>query len=144
MVHGKQTPPSQTPRGKEIFLLTLAIISMMCIVFELHANMADDWTVNANSRTRVLVLAVILFLISIVVCYYTINRLGVQPCNPSRDQGNLGYSDSSTSLLSYDMPPCYDSIKLNIQFLPPPAYNEVNLQVNPIGMLETAHDKATG
>ncbi|RZF35846.1 hypothetical protein LSTR_LSTR014176 [Laodelphax striatellus] len=148
LVDGKRTPPAvQTRRGKEIFLLSLAIVSMITIVFVLHVNMdmADDWTLKPESRSRVLVLAVMLFLISIMVCYYTINRLGVKPCNPSRNQGNLGYSDSSTSLLSYDLPPCYDSVKLNIQFLPPPAYNEINLHpITPVGMLETAHDKATG
>ncbi|KAK9508351.1 hypothetical protein O3M35_005937 [Rhynocoris fuscipes] len=91
---------------KEIALIGIAIVLLFgCI--GLVISLEEDWTVNIESRQSVLVLAGLLFVGSVALCWYVVKT--------ERKQNT-----TELQLLLIDRPPSYESIVLLDP--PPPAY----------------------
>ncbi|XP_075223176.1 uncharacterized protein LOC142325368 isoform X2 [Lycorma delicatula] len=132
----------------EVILLSGACVMMIVLVIILYINMDENWASDPETRTRVLIFAMVVFFFNILLCCYMSKKLGVRICRPQvyEDERRDFYSvNSSRHLLSQDLPPSYDSITVTCtsNIINPPTYDEVNIKsivLNPVKV----HHKATG
>lgn len=86
-------------------LSEVILISGVCAVITilgtiLYVNMRGDWTADPENRTRVLVVAIILFCLNILICCYMTKRLGIRICRPHIDRVSQFGTYLNTFLLS--------------------------------------------